>query len=748
MIKKFVLPLITVILPVCFTGCISERQQQEGIPGKVIVIPAKAGEKSFPAGGFIALGNRWASEQTEVYTALKGDTIMFEFVCYGNTKDLEWSEKKPTDDMTLFGGEHVELLIAPRGENDGGRYYHLALNPAGALYDAKGRDTTWSPVFVTKTEIKHDRWIATFEIKHTSITLDKTGATGGKWNLNFCRTIKKKGKSAEHSSWSGATDFHNIRTMGQLHFSGKAPSDQLRIFRCSMNKKGQLELTAEKTGKDHAFLQIFDNGELIHNEKITGTEPFKLSCDLKKNYVSLKGSKNISIYLLGPYRIPIQKFSANLASMEGKFLEIDNFEYINQKDLICSVMNFPGKAVIKNETGILREAAVTGKETKISLAELKAGKYVLEYTCDGKRSSRVFFIAQEKPAEAAALPEKGKLSIAGKDLKLDGKPFYLLGISGGSKTYFPVDPGFTLQYGKGFRKHALSYRSVPGRRLVRKPVTGYAYFKNWENILAKHFEKLKKEEKSAWNLLCYEASLRVLHTKQDGSLEIDPQGHLIYKKIYEMAKKYAPDSVFSIQVDNMFELNKYTESCDVLEYAAWSSSYHRLDMIKNFGKDFDFVRDLAKEKPLVVWLGGSIPTPESRTAEEVRAGVYYTILKGGAGNIIHMGHGGVPKERTRFWSMLSRLQREVDSFYADLKTWQETKLKLPENVIGKSVIGPDGESLTVLLSISDDEVQSEIDLPGSGKKLLTFTPYEPMVFRFKPEKKEVKKEMSVQDNKK
>ena len=64
------------------------------------------------------------------------------------------------------------------------------------------------------------------------------------------------------------------------------------------------------------------------------------------------------------------------------------------------------------------------------------------------------------------------------------------------------------------------------------------------------------------------------------------------------------------------------------------------------------------------------------------------------------------------------------------------------------MIGPDGESLTVLLSISDDEVQSEIDLPGSGKKLLTFTPYEPMVFRFKPEKKEVKKEMSVQDNKK
>ena len=362
--KKIFFPLITVVFAICMTACSTGVKKQTGIPGKVIVLPAKQGVKSLPAGAFISLGNRWASEQTEVYTELKGDTIKFEFVCYGNTDDLEWSAKKPTDDMTLFGGEHVELLIAPRGENDGGRYYHLALNPAGSLYDAKYRDTDWGMIGNTKTEIKKDCWIASFELKHMAFTLDKTGATGSEWNINFCRTIKKKGKEAEHSSWTGSSDFHSIPTMGLLQFSGSEPTDHLRIFKCAQDKNGNLELEIGKTGKEHAFLQIFSSGELVHNSKLSDTKPLKINCDLKKQYVSLKGMKNISIYLLGPYRVPIQNFSANLVPVEGEVLALDKFEYINEKDLICKVAKFPGKAEIKKDQKLIKAYDVTEKETK------------------------------------------------------------------------------------------------------------------------------------------------------------------------------------------------------------------------------------------------------------------------------------------------------------------------------------------------------------------------------------------------
>ena len=54
--------------------------------------------------------------------------------------------------MTLFGGEHVELLIAPFGLNEDGIYYHFALNPAGSVYHAKRHDTEWNLDNVCKTE--------------------------------------------------------------------------------------------------------------------------------------------------------------------------------------------------------------------------------------------------------------------------------------------------------------------------------------------------------------------------------------------------------------------------------------------------------------------------------------------------------------------------------------------------------------------------------------------------------------------
>ena len=122
--KKICFSLMTAAISLISAGCFFNHGPV-GVPGKEVILPAKAGEKSHPVGGFIAIGNRWAAEQTEVFAERVDDKIKFEIVCYGNTSDLEWSAKKPDDDMTLFGGEHVELLIAPFGLNNDGKYYHL-----------------------------------------------------------------------------------------------------------------------------------------------------------------------------------------------------------------------------------------------------------------------------------------------------------------------------------------------------------------------------------------------------------------------------------------------------------------------------------------------------------------------------------------------------------------------------------------------------------------------------------------------
>ena len=735
--KKFCFSLMTAAISLMSAGCFFYHEPV-GVPGKEVILPAKAGKKSFPVGGFIAIGDRWASEQTEVFAERIDDKIKFEIVCYGKTSDLEWSDKKPDDDMTLFGGEHVELLIAPFGLNEDGIYYHFALNPAGSVYHAKRHDTEWNLDNVCKTEILEDRWVATFEIPVMAMTLDKTGKTGNMWNVNFCRTIKKKGKEAEHTSWTGSSNFHDITTMGQLHFNKAPLADQLRIFQCKADAFGQLELNIRKAGKDHAYLQIYESGKYLTTMKLDGADSIEKTVRLKDDYVSLKGTKELSLYLLGPYRVPIQDFSANLVMYEKDFLVLDKMEYINTDEMTCNVLLSPGVAVIKNDTKEVRKQEISDKTGKISLKDLEPGRYVLEYTSCGKRSSRVFFITKEHKVPAE-LPAERKFTAKGKDLLLNGQPFFLLGISGGFKAHFPVNPGFTLAYGSGARKNAPAYKGIPGRRLVRKPVTGYAFTKNWEEQVQKHMDNLGKSKKGDWNLLCYEATLAVLHPDEKGNPEVDPKGYKIYKKIYRMAKKAAPEEIFAIQIDDLTKVEDYVDSCDVLEYASGRSSYNQTNMIDKLGEDFDFVRSVAKKKPLVLWLGGTIPNPVCRSAEEIRAGVYYTILKGGVGNIIHMGHTGMSATRTRFWSMLSMLPGEIDSFYADLKTWKETEIKLPKNLIGKAVAGPEGQLLLVVLNTSLREIQAEIELPGFEKEKLTFTPLEPRVIRKVKEVPEKKK---------
>ena len=92
--KKFCFSLMTAAISLMSSGCFFNHEPA-GVPGKEVILPAKAGKKSFPVGGFIAIGDRWASEQTEVFAERIDDKIKFEIVCYGKTSNLEWSDKSP-----------------------------------------------------------------------------------------------------------------------------------------------------------------------------------------------------------------------------------------------------------------------------------------------------------------------------------------------------------------------------------------------------------------------------------------------------------------------------------------------------------------------------------------------------------------------------------------------------------------------------------------------------------------------------
>ena len=701
---------------------------------RTVILPEKTGLFSNPAGGFMGIDGDWPEEQTEFQVARTENGFQVKIVCYGSPDTLSGTEKKPADDLSLFSGEHAELQLAPPGED--GVYYHFAVNPAGSMYHAKKKDASWTPsCFSCRISSDERSWSAVFSFEWKTFGRDVPGRDDV-WRMNVCRTVRKKGAAARHGSWSGAVNFHKIDTMGFLRFSGKgADRDGLRIFRLNAvpGSVGLLELEGERAvpSEDRAVLRIFYGETLLSARALPpGAGPFRMTFPLA-GYIPPVSGKDLTLQLAAEDGRILWERTGEIPAFTDHFLDLDKFDYVRGEPLKCRFRHGPGILCITDGEKVLSRHEVKEGEARIPLPErLAPGRYVAEYKCGSMRSSRVFFLKEKPESELPPLPENGELRIRGDQLRLNGEPLYLLGISHTPRTFFSELPGFTLKTGPGCRKNPVRLSRLPGIRLIRKPVTGYALAEEWETQAS---EYLEKEAKSAGPVIFrtnYEAQLPVFLTQADGSLRREPEGWKLYERFYREAKARLPENIFSIHLDNLNDLDRYADSCDVFEYASWQSSFHRTNMILNFRRDFETVRRVMKNQPLIVWLGGSIPDPECRTAEELRAGVYLTILLGGAGNIVHMGHGGVPEHRTRFWSLLARLSREVDSFYGDLVNWRPAALALPDDFAGAARLGPEDELLIVILNLTPEEKTGTFELPGGyGKQTLTFTPFEPRVIR-------------------
>lgn len=714
--------LLLSVLSLLAASCVSIPQYYYTANAKFDVLNISA-EKS-PAGCFITTSRAWAKNQTEVIVKAEDKGLHLEFLCSGNPENTVFSPKKADDDMTLFGGEHIEIQLAPDHFTDR-RYFHFAVNPAGSVYHAVRHDTSWNPAnFSCKiTDFKgYRRYI--IEIPWSTFDLKKKPSDGTVWKANFCRGAKMKNSPTEFSSWSGANSYHDLTQMGDLVFGGQK-TPQLRIFSQKITDSTfECSVTAADAGK--CDLQIFFNNILLTEMPVDGGN-VNFKCRLPDRYIPLKGIEQITYRLIKGDLIIREKSALNPAKT-ADLLSLDQFEYPLNSVLKCTVSAVPGKFTVKNDSKVLIEENISQKSAAISLDSLPPGRYVAQYSFNNNHTDRVFFIRNKTPY-AKILPPKAKLTAVNENLLLDGEPFYLLGISWTPKTYYPQNPGFTLRYGKGARENAFGYQGIPGKKLVRKPFTGYAFSYDWQQKIAKHYSQQRQSGSRAWRTLCYEANLPVFFTQKDGTLKHDPEGHTVYAQIYKMAKNTMPDSLFSIHVDSMPALAKYVNYCDVMEFSSWRSSYHHSNLLLFQTEDLQYVRKHLGKKPIVMWLGGSIPSHKNRIAEEIRAGVYNTIINNGAGNIIHMGHSGVPSNRTRFWSMLSILQREVDSFYGDLQKAKPCEIDLPENFAGKAGITSDGNLLAVILNKSTFSRTFKLAIPGYQTQTLYFTPLEPRVVR-------------------
>ena len=724
--KKSILSLFASAVLLAAAGCAGT--EHVAVDTNTIVFPVNT-SKAFPFSGFRTLDSKWCTEQTEVFLQRNKDGIRIIFHCFGDTSKMRFSKKEKDDNMKLFDGEHIELLLSPNGKADG-IYYHLAINPAGSIYHAKIRDTSWTPVYDLKIEKLKDRWIADLFLPFTSLDVKEPPAKGKVWLGNFCRTYAAGKNVTEHSSYTASKNFHALSSMAKIQFDGKTPYAALRLLKFQPMKNGNLKLQVAKNGTTPAALDIISNQKLLKSVDLSGLDVKNQEIVIDDKYVPLKNVRLVALELKDRNGNVLDRKEGTLLAADTHFLLLNRYIYFKNEPLKFTVQLMPGILRIKQEDNVISSTKINALQNNLQL-NLAPGRYVAEYEAGGKYTSCVFLVQDAPPAPQTAL--KNKFTIDGSMVKLDGKPFYLFTTSEGKLKNYQYYPDYTYRYGPGFRKNAIRRNGVPLQNFIRKPKTGHAFVKNLDARLEKFIQSQKKHQKTnIVYLLAYEANMAVFLRQPDNSLlAVDPPAH--FKRIYTRMKQGMPEAKIAIHIDHLDRLEEFIDCCDIFEFASWNSSYHGTNLLQNLKQDLLSVRSQAKGKPVVMWLGGSIPNPHCRTAEELRAGVYASILNGAAGNVIHMGHGGIPVSRTRFWSVLNSIPRDVESFYADLMTWEEVKdFVIPAGMDGKAVISPNGELLLVLLNNTLSEKKVTLELPGTyGKRTMTFTPLEPRVLRIK-----------------
>ncbi len=164
-----------------------------------------------------------AKEQTEVRIFYDMRNFYLGIKCHeSRMKELNpGGPPAPSGDAQMtWMGDEVEIFLDT--SSDRKRYFHLAVTPSGAHYDALGRDATWDGNWSVKPGIAGDYWILEVIIPFSSLAGEDefagTPPPGAIWRGNVCRV---GGASEEFSSWSWQRGgFHQPERFGKLIFSG------------------------------------------------------------------------------------------------------------------------------------------------------------------------------------------------------------------------------------------------------------------------------------------------------------------------------------------------------------------------------------------------------------------------------------------------------------------------------------------------------------------------------------------------
>ena len=623
------------------------------------------------------------------------------------------------DDTRMFAGDTAEFLVSTAPET--GVYHHVALNPANLSYTAKKRDTSWNPRISAKVERGKDFWTARWAIPYREIGA-KHPETGTRWRANFAARVPQGREIHQSASWSGAKSFHDISQMGEIRF-GKKQEPRLLFWEVKNDRLAAKLYVPETLAGSRAVCTLSGRQFPARSEG----ELRVWSIPLFEGEVCPKSVFPVEIALQSADGKSLLNCSAAADPLCELEFEPELFYCPARTKTLAWRHTFPlpAKILLRDGDGKVLLETDAPARGELSLADRAPGRYILELRAGKLRAARLIKIMPGDLKTADIAPEE-KFSIRDGLFLLGEKPVLLVGASHTPVSGLQADPVFNLNAGNiGSCKNAVTFRSMGLYRFLRGEYISAHLHPGTEKIAA-----ARLAEKAPGNRLvlrlAYEAQFPVTYGDPAARVKLD--GKKFYDSLYYFLKACRPDRLFSIHVCQWEKIGDYIGSCDIIEVASWKSGYAP-DMMPDLVHYMRDIRRMAKEKPVVFWLGGSIPNGECRTAEELRAGVFCAMLTNLNGVIIHLGHGGVRPQRSRLWSAISGINAEIRELYPEFARGTEMPGFVTE-CSGKflwSARRCGSKIILVVLNMTPSPQQLDM-ATAEGRITRPMTAWEPLVF--------------------
>ena len=562
---------------------------------------------------------------------------------------------KSDDDAAIFGAEVLEVMLAPAPET--GKYYHIGVDPDGHAYTACKRDKAWGKNVRVSAEKNVESWRAEIVIPFREMEVSRP-RSGDVWRGNFGVALKTK-DALSPVNWQGATSFHDIAEFGDIVFGG----EEFPVVDswCCAHDKVQATLYAPESFT-RSFCRI---GESVFEGKKQGGF-FRFDFPLPEYVGTLKNRMHCHFFAVDGCGMEVF-VRQGLAPFEKRDrFELDSFYCRAGDGFLSYTHQAEEKAVLvvwwRGEKEVF-SCADAPKSGKIPLAGLAPGRYMVDLTAGKRRTTALFFVVSDDFAPPE-IGENAVLTARDGMLRLDGKPLFLFGGSEAPKFPLEFESAFNLGNGKdAFQRNAVRFTPQPGiKRSVIYPDAG-RIVSDLVPQIAEAYAK-NPDHKREFARLAYEGQIPLRARTATGAAgQVDPEK--IFTSLYGELKSRFPARYYSIHVDHLDLVPRYLKACDILELTSWRSTFSAYPA-RFLASDMRRAREMAGKKPVLFWFGASLPSVELRPAEILRFAVYTAMLERVNGIVFHLGHGGVPREKRRIWSLLAGINAETQALYPAL----------------------------------------------------------------------------------